>query len=77
MSLNGPFELGLKPKSYFEGAKVLAQSKVIRSSAIIKGRTFDASKVKKENTMSPYNKELLIVLPWVITSTVILVNMIF
>jgi hypothetical protein len=77
MSLNGPFEMGLKPKSYFQGAKELAQSKVIRSSAMIKGRSFDASKLKKENTTSPYNKELLIVLPWVITGTVLLVNMIF
>ena len=58
MSLNGPFEMGLKPKSYFQGAKELAQSKVIRSSAMIKGRAFDASKVKKEYKNSDSSESL-------------------
>ena len=77
ISLNGPFEMGLKPKSYFEATKEMSHAKLIRSSAMIKGKTYDASHAKKSNTVTPFNKELMIVLPWVITGTVILMNMIF
>jgi hypothetical protein len=77
MSLSGPFEMGLKPKNYFEATKVMTHAKLIRSSAIIKGKAYDVSHVKKSHTVTPFNKELMIVLPWVITGTVILMNMIF
>ncbi len=77
LSLNGPFEMGLKPKSYFEATKEMTRAKLIRSSAIVKGKNSEDIRVTFSPTVNPFKKELMVVLPWVITGTVILVNMIF
>ena len=75
MSFDGPFTRGIKPKSYFEGAKELLKEKQLHAKAEIKAKYTKYNVENNEIVLDAYSTELFKMIPWMIAAISILINL--
>lgn len=74
ISISGPFGSGLKPKSFFAETKNLYRSRLMQSELGVKAKHSKYTFNKKEEINNPYMQELLLMAPWIIAGSLLLVS---
>ena len=77
ISISGPYHNGMKPKSFFSATKDLYRSRLILSGNNTKARLSRYSNPDSNSEISPYNKELFTMTPWIIAGASLLMLWIF
>ncbi|MBC7885527.1 MAG: hypothetical protein H7X99_08630 [Saprospiraceae bacterium] len=77
ISYNSPYEMGLKPKSYFQAAREISRAKLLQSDVTIKARKPRYSYTPNVDSSDAYGREFMKTIPWLIASVAVFVSLVF
>ncbi len=77
ISYNSPFEMGLKPKSYFQATRENSRAKLLQSDVTIKARRPKYIHTPEKENTDAYSKELMKTIPWIIAGTAVMLSIVF
>ncbi|HMR88075.1 MAG TPA: hypothetical protein PKD51_07975 [Saprospiraceae bacterium] len=77
ISYNSPFEMGLKPKGYFQATRENSRAKLLQSDVTIKARRPKYNYTSVQDNTNAYTNELMKTIPWIIAGSTVLLSIVF
>lgn len=77
ISISGPFMNGVRPRSFFAETKDWYKSRLIQSEHGTKARQHRYSASISDGGISPYQKELLAMAPWILSGFTLILWLFF